>query len=209
MMGQDVREFGALQLDGLREVANIGAGHAATALSQLTNRRIWVDVPQIRVASMEAVPELLGRGNELVATVVMQVLGDLAGRTIQVFPGATAARLASILLGQPEVSFPDGFGEMERSAIKEAGNILASAYLTALSEFLGMMLLTSIPALALDQAAATLTAGTLDSAAGTEYVFCIDTLFKINENQVPVSGHFLLVPDAASLPLILRAIRLV
>jgi chemotaxis protein CheC len=207
-MNHDVRELEPLQLDGLKEVANIGAGHAATALSQLTSRRIGLDTPEIRVARLEEVPELLGRADELVATVVMQVLGDLAGRTIQVFPGPTASRLASILLNRPEVPFPDGFGEMEKSAIKEVGNILASAYLTALSDLLGMMLLTSIPALAMDQAAATLTAGAIDGAAGGEYVFCIDTLFRINEEEIPVSGHFLLVPDAATLPLILRAIRL-
>jgi chemotaxis protein CheC len=207
-MISDVRDLKPLQLDALREVANIGAGHAATALSQLTNRRILVDVPQIRIAALEEVPELLGRGEDIVATVVMQVLGDIAGRTIQVFPGATASRLAAILLRRAEVPFPDGFGEMELSALKEAGNILASAYLTALSDFLGMMLLTSIPALALDHAAATLTGGTLELTEGSEYVICIDTVFKINEREPPVSGHFLLVPDAGSLPLILRAIRL-
>jgi chemotaxis protein CheC len=207
-MIHDVRELGAIQLDALREVANIGAGHAATALSQLTNRRIWLDVPEIRVAPIEEVPELLGQADEVVATVVMQVLGDLAGRTIQVFPAATASRLASILLNRAELVFPDGFGEMELSALKEVGNILASAYLTALSDFLGMMLLTSIPALAVDQAAATLTGGTIDAAEGSEYVFCIDTRFKMNESDTPVSGHFLLVPKAGPLPLTTRPIRL-
>lgn len=207
-MIQDVRDLGALQLDALREVANIGAGHAATALSQLTNRRIWVDVPEIRMAPLEEVPELLGRSGDLVATVVMQVLGDLAGRTIQVFPGTTASRLVSILLGRPEASFPDGLGEMELSALKEVGNILASAYLTALSDFLGLILLTSIPSLALDEVAATLTSGLVDMAERTEYVFCIDTCFRMNEQEPPVSGHFLLVPDSGSLSLILRAIRL-
>lgn len=207
-MIQDVRDLGVLQLDALREVANIGAGHAATALSQLTSRRIWLDVPEIRIVPLEEVPRLLGREDEMVATVVMQVLGDLAGRTIQVFPGATAARLASILLRCSEPAFPDGFGEMERSALKEAGNIIASAYLTALSDFLGLILLTSIPSLALDDVAATLSGGLFDQAELTEYVFCIDTRFRLGEQDPPVSGHFLLVPDAGSLPLILRAIRL-
>lgn len=207
-MISDVRELGELQLDALREVANIGAGHAATALSQLTNRRIWVDVPEIRMTALEGVPDLLGRQDEVVATVVMQVLGDLAGRTIQVFPGATANRLISILLGREVEDFPDGLGEMELSALKEAGNILASAYLTALSDFLGLILLTSIPSLALDDVAATLSGGLFDQAELTEYVFCIDTRFRLGEQDPPVSGHFLLVPDAGSLPLILRAIRL-
>src|SRR5690606_24015214 len=107
----DVRELGTLQLDALREVANIGSGHAATALSQLTGRRIWVDAPQIRVVTVEDVGMLTGRADEIVACVVMQVLGDLAGRTIQVFPEHTASRLAGILLRKGDVPFPDGFGE--------------------------------------------------------------------------------------------------
>lgn len=204
----DVRELGSLQLDGLREVANIGAGHAATALSQLTNRRIWVDVPRIRVIRIEDVPELVGEPDEVVATVVMQVVGDIAGRTIQIFPGPTASRLAGILLGRPDVAFPKAFAEMEKSALNEAGNILASAYLTALSEFLGMLLLTSVPALAIDLAAAALTSGSFGAGEEIEHLFCIDTLFRLSETEQALSGHFLLLPDSASLPVILRAIRL-
>lgn len=208
-MINDVRGLDVLQLDGLREAANIGAGHAATALSQLTNRLILVDVPQIRVVRLEEVAELIGRADEVVATVVMQVVGDLAGRTIQVFPAEAASRLTSILLHCPPVEFPAGFGEMERSAITEVGNILASAYLTALSDFLGMLLLTSVPGLAIDLAAATLTSGVVGSGEESEYVICIDTLFNLNEVNAAVSGHFLLLPDKGSLPVILRALRLV
>lgn len=204
----DVRELGELQLDGLREVANIGAGHAATALSQLTNRRVLVDVPRIRIVHVGEVPNLIGDPNHVVATVAMQVLGDLAGRTIQVFPGATACRLTEILLGRAAPPFPDGFGEMEMSVVKEAGNILASAYLTALSDFLGMLLLTSVPGLAIDMAGAVLTSGSLGVNEGSEYLICIDTLFKMDEKEESLSGHFLLLPDAGTLPVILRAIRL-
>jgi chemotaxis protein CheC len=204
----DVRELGTLQLDGIREVANIGAGHAATALSQLTNRRIWVDVPQIRIIRLEDVADMIGPPDEVVASVVMQVLGDLAGRTIQIFPGPTASRLAAILLRRPAIEFPGGFGVMEQSALKEAGNILASAYLTALSEFLGMLLLTSVPGFAIDLAAAVLTSSSLGIDDGSEYVICIDTLFRMDEEAEALTGHFVLLPDAASLPTILRAIRL-
>ena len=204
----NVRELGALQLDGLREVANIGAGHAATALSQLTNRRIMVDVPRLRVVPLEEVAELTGKPEQVVAAVLMQVLGDLTGRTVQVFPGPTASRLAAILLGRQHVQFPEGFGELEQSALKEAGNILGGAYLNALSEFLGMLLLTSVPGLAIDMAAAVLTASYLNFGEVEDHVLCIDTLFRIDERQEAALGHFLLLPDNASLGVILRAIRL-
>jgi chemotaxis protein CheC len=130
----DPRGLGALQLDGLREVANIGAGHAATALSSLTNRRIGVDVPEIRVVRLEDVASLMGEPDEVVAAVLMQVLGDATGRTIQVFSGDSASRLTGILLGRDPVPFPTGFGELEQSALKEVGNILVGAYLNALGD---------------------------------------------------------------------------
>ncbi len=204
----DVRELGTLQLDALREVANIGSGHAATALSQLTGRRIWVDAPTIRVVPVEEVAGLTGGQDEVVACVVMQVLGDLAGRTIQVFPGATASRLAGILLRRDDIGFPDGFGEVEKSALKEAGNILGAAYLNALSDFLGMLLLTSVPGLAIDLAGAVLTSGTIQDTDEGDHLICIDTIFRMDEEQEALKGHFLLVPDPDSLQVILRAIRL-
>src|SRR6266850_1491336 len=67
---EDVRDLKALQLDALREVANIGAGHAATALSQLTHRRIMISVPQINIERMEEVPGLIGEPQEVSAAVL-------------------------------------------------------------------------------------------------------------------------------------------
>ena len=204
----DVRDLGDLQLDALREVANIGAGHAATALSQLTERRVDVDVPQIRIVRLEEVAGLTGQEDEVVAAVLMLVLGDITGRTVHIFPAATASRLAGILLNRENVPFPDGFGELEESALKEAGNILAGAYLNALSDFLGMLLLTSVPGLEIDFAAAVLTSSYLNFGETNDYVFSIDTVFRLDEQDEPLRGHLLLLPDAASLRAILQAIRL-
>ena len=204
----DVRGLGALQLDALREVANIGAGHAATALSSLTNRRIGVDVPEIRVLRLEDVATLMGDPGELVAAVLMQVVGDVTGRTIQAFSGDSASRLAGILLNRDPVPFPDGFGDLEQSALKEVGNILVGAYLNALSDFLGMMCLMSVPSLALDMAGAVFTSGYLNFGEENDHVFCIDTSFHLNDGGGMLRGHFMLLPDAASLEVILRAMGL-
>src|SRR5213594_2917417 len=80
---EDVRDLKALQLDALKEVANIGAGHAATALSQLTHRRIMISVPEINIARLEEVPSLIGDPQEVVAAVLMHMLGDLTGHVHQ------------------------------------------------------------------------------------------------------------------------------
>ena len=201
----DVRELNELELDGLKEVANIGAGHAATALSQLTGRRIVVDVPALRILRLEEVPELTGDPEEVVAVVVMQVLGDATGRTVQVFPAEAARALAGILLGRPAAGPVTEFDELQRSALKEAANILAGAYLNALSEFLGMLLLTSVPAFAVDMAGALLTASQLSGGEPDDHVLCIDTLFRMDDRAEAVRGHFILLPDRVALRIILRA----
>lgn len=206
---RDIRELGEHELDALREVANIGAGHAATALSQLTNRRILVDVPQIRFAGLR-VEEAEGQGSaqpDLEATVSMQVLGDITGRTMQVFPGPTASRLAGILIGSPDVSFPEAFGELEQSALKEAGNIIAGAYLNALSDFMGMLLLMSVPSMRI--APDSLMVSLRDTPReGDELVLLMETNFQMEGDERPLKGHFILVPDSASFEAIFEAIRL-
>src|SRR5687768_5532713 len=99
---EDARQLKALQLDALREVANIGAGHAATALSQMTNRTIMISVPEVNVRPLEEVSDMLGKPDAVVAAVLMQMMGDLTGRTLVLFPERSAQRLCDILLRRPE-----------------------------------------------------------------------------------------------------------
>src|SRR5947209_19915923 len=95
---EDVRDLKALQLDALKEVANIGAGHAATALSQLTHRRIMISVPEINIARLEEVPSLIGDPQEVVAAVLMHMLGDLTGRTLLLFTEPVGGQVCELML---------------------------------------------------------------------------------------------------------------
>ena len=202
----DVRTLKALQLDALREVANIGAGHAATALSQMINSTIMISVPTINVSRLEEVPPQVSAPEEPVAAVLMHMLGDLTGRTLLVFPKPTAIRLAELMLKRPHGSSSD-LGEMEQSAIKEAGNILSSAYMNALSDFMGMMLLPSPPSLAVDMSTAVLTTAYLQFGSDRDYVFCVESEFFMTDVNERLRGFFLLLPDPGSLQAILRAVR--
>ena len=203
---EDIRSRKAIQLDALREVANIGAGHAATALSQMTGDTIMISVPTINIARLEDVPPQISGPEEPVAAVLMNMLGDLTGRTLLVFPRPTAIRLAELMLRRPARA--DGeLGELEQSAIKEAGNILSGAYLNALSDFMGLMLLPSPPSLAIDMSSAVLTTAYLQFGTDRDYVFCVESEFHMQELAERLRGFFLLLPDVASLHAILRAVR--
>jgi chemotaxis protein CheC len=203
---EDVRDLKALQIDALREVANIGAGHAATALSQMTDRRIMITVPQIHVARLEDVANLLGAPTDVVAAVLMHMLGDLTGRTLLLLPETAARRLCDMLLRRP-AGTTTAFDVLEQSCLKEAGNILSGAYMNALSDFMGMLLLPSVPSLVVDLSAAVLTTTYLNFGHERDFVFCVETEFQI-EAEEGLRGYFLLLPDLASLKAIFDAIRL-
>ena len=196
------------QLDALRETANIGAGHAATALSQMTGGTIMITVPTVTIAALEDVPSQIADSEEPVAAVLMHMMGDLTGRTLLVFPRPTALRLAQLMLRRKEREDAE-FGELEQSAIKEAGNILSGAYMNALSELMGLMLLPSPPSLAVDMSAAVLTTAHLQFGADRDTVFAVETQFYLTGTREVLRGFFLLLPDVSSLQVLLRAIRVI
>ncbi len=197
----------ALRRDGLGEVATIGAGHAATALSQLTDRRIMISVPHVRRVSYAQVPEMVCAFGDHIAVVGMRMLGDLTGRALLAFGENDAARLCDLILRRPPGP-PRILGELEQSGLKEVGNILCSAYLTALSNFMGMMLLPSVPALIIGPTREAIAATVDPDEAETDLVFCVDTAFTAEGSDAPLTGTFLLMPDKASVRAILEAIRL-
>jgi chemotaxis protein CheC len=202
----DIRELDAAQLDAVREIANIGAGHAATALSQMTNRLVMIDVPEVSIVPLEEIDRVLGAPDEVMAAVMMKMLGDLTGRTVQLFPGPTAVRLTSLMMGGADPDFPDGFPDAHQSALKEVGNIIVGAYLNALSEFTGKLLLMSVPGFAIDMAAAIMATTYLNFGDARDYVFCVNTRMHLGDDHL--RAHFLLIPDEASLQVILQEMRL-
>ena len=202
----DLRTLDPLQLDALREVANIGAGHAATALSELTGRRVMVDVPAVSVVRLEDVGTVLGDPGMVVSAVILRVEGELEGRALQVFPETTAVAIASALT-RADAGPLMAFGEMERSTMLEVGNALTGAYLSALSMFIGKTTTTSVPALAIDMAAAVMTTGYLNFGEEEDHVFCMSTRLGFAD-RADLPAHFLLLPDGASLRVILRALHL-
>ncbi len=203
---EDVRNLKALQIDALREVANIGAGHAATALSQLTKQTIMITVPELTVARIEDVPDLMGDADAAVVAVLMHMLGDLTGRTLLMLPERDARVLVD-LLNRRELGATKAFGELEQSGIKEAANILGGAYMNALADFMGMMLLPSVPSLVIDLAGAVLTTAYLNFGHERDFVLCVQTDFIFQDVGHTLSGQFLLLPDLASLKAIFDAVR--
>ncbi len=202
----DVRDLTELQLDALREVASIGAAHAATALSQMTERATMIAVPEIKVMQLGAIPSLVGDSHQVVAAVSMHMLGDLTGRILLMVPEDDTRLLCDLLLRRDRGT-TTALEELEQSSFKETANIVGGAYLNALSDFLGMMLLPSVPSLVIDEVGSVSTSGHMKLGGGADFVLCVETEFHFKDNRDQLTGHFLLLPDTASITAIFDAIR--
>jgi len=195
----------AEQMDALTEVGNIGAGHAATALSQLIKKKIMISVPEVKVIELSEVETLLGDSNKLVAGIVMNVLGDLTAKILLLLTRESALSLADMLL-QKEVGSSKVLSEVGNSAIKETGNIVAGAYMNALNEFLGVMLLPSVPNLVFDIASAILSSLSDGFEGMSSKILSVETQFSEANDKV-INGYLLLIPDTPSIGVLLDAIK--
>ena len=191
------------QLDALREISNVGMGHAATALSQLTGKTIHLDVPRVKLLETAAMPEFLGGAERIVVGVWLRMLGNAQGNILMIFPRENAARILEKLLPRAGAG-GDGLTELEISALKEVGNILASAYLNALGEMLRMTLIPSVPVISIDTAGAVLARALAEFGEAGGVTLAIDTeFFGADEG---VNSQFFLLPAPSSLDVILATL---
>jgi chemotaxis protein CheC len=193
------------QIDAFKEVGNIGAGHAATALSQLIKKKIMINVPEVKVIKISEVENLIGDKNSLVAGIVMNVLGDITAKLLLLLTRDAALHLADMLLQHP-AGTTKVMNEMGNSAIKETGNILSGAYMNALNEFLGVMLLPSVPNLVFDITSAILASLSEGFEAMSSHIICVETQFS-EVNERVIKGYMLLIPDVPSIQVLLNAIK--
>jgi chemotaxis protein CheC len=182
--------------DALQEIGNVGAAHAVTALSQLLERTVMISVPRVQTVTPSQVAGLCGNPDALMAGVAFHVVGDASARILLMLPRNGAMELVDLLLRSP-VGSTKVLNELGNSTVRETGNIMASAYLNALSDFLAMLLLPSVPNLVFDIAGAILGL----SAEGVEKkggeLIVVDNAF--NAEGSGISGHLMLFIDASSL----------
>ncbi len=126
--------FEAFELDVLKEVGNIGAGNAATALSRLLDKPVDMAVPKVSLLPFEEVAERVGGSEQIVLAVFLRVEGEAPGNMFFIIEEASARRILRQLLSM-NIEEKDGYSEMELSALCEIGNILAGSYLSSLADF--------------------------------------------------------------------------
>lgn len=194
-MLNDFERFGEAQLDVLREVGNIGAGHAATALSKLLDKPIDMEVPRVRLVPFDDIAAKVGGTEAVVVAIFLRVEGEAPGNLFLLLSIESARKLL-LLLPRMESSGGEPFTELEISALSEIGNILAGSYLSSLADFTRLQLAPTVPGFAVDMAGAILTYGLLSYGIMGDRAMLIETSFF--EGAERVEGDLFFIPDPDS-----------
>ncbi len=196
----DFESLNSLQLDVLKELGNIGAGNAVTALGKMIDKKIHMQVPKVELLEFDKVGDMLGGADTPAVGVLFRFEGEITGNIMFLLPIHSARTLLEILTDKTGDS--EEFSSMEESALEEAGNILVSAYISSLCVLTGMRLNISVPALAIDMVGAILSVPIIQFGQIGDRVLLIETQFS--EGDFSVKGDFLLIPDVGSFEKLLR-----
>ncbi len=204
-----IDKISSIHLDILKEIGNIGAGNAATALSKLLNKKIDMKVPDVRIVSFDEMMNMAGGAETVVAGVFLRIEGDAPGSMFFVLPISQATKFIQDMLGDENYQLGSSHqNEIGLSALQELGNILSGSYLSSLSDFTNLSLYPSVPALSIDMFGAIISYGLIELSHVSDYAIVIDTALNEDEslNMECVKGHFFLLPDPKSFPKIFTAL---
>ena len=188
-----------LQLDALRELANIASGTAASALSQMLDREIELSVPRALVLELADAVDACGDPERTVATVMLSVRGDLDGIVLLLIGAQDSRRLCALLGVEPDSEEGD-------SALREIGNILGTSYLNGLAGVTGLGLEPTAPQLHVDMLGAIISSLLARTAGATEQAFLLES--ELDVASEPCAISFLLLPTSGGIEGLLAPLHL-
>lgn len=195
-------------LDVLKEIGNIGAGNAMTALSQLINAKVDMEVPIVNLLGFSEIGTLMGGEEQIMVGIYLAIEGDITGSIMFLVELSSAKHLVNkLMMGYGSGDSDDNsFNDMERSAMKEISNIITGAYLNSLSTLTNMKIYPSPPDLVIDMASAILSVPAIEFGALGDKILLIQSQFF---DDILIDGYFMLIPDLESYPKILSSLGII
>lgn len=195
-------EINTVYFDVLKEIGNIGAGNATTALAKMLDMKIDMKVPKVELLEFAALAAVISQEDEPVMGILLEVQSDIAGSMMFFLELDSAHYLVNRLMCR-DVDNRDEFTEMDLSALKEIGNIISGSYLSALSSLTNMTITSSVPYLCIDMAGAILSVPAIEFGKYGDKALLIQTEFG---DEVMINGYFILLPELDSYEKILSSL---
>jgi len=203
----NLSQIDSLKIDALREVSNIGAGHAATALSELVGQKVIINIPDIRIYPLQDILQKVAETEEVLVGVQIGLSGPINGKTLLLFTETESKNFAACLLGQSPSEMVSLDARAE-SALKEAANILTCAYMNAIGEMMDFVVIPTTPNLVSGRPQDILTLLISQGRAAEDPTISINNEFKFLDRQAIFKGFYLLLSDIQSLVNIFKALHL-
>lgn len=185
-----------MQLDVLKEIGNIGSGNATTALSSMIGKMVDIEVPRVQFLKFQDAIDAAGGAEKNIAGVLVRINGDIDGMILFLFEFALIDYILGNLFGK-KIENIDQLDDIDRSALKEIGNIMASSYVNAIAQLAGMNIFVDIPELAVDMLGAIVSVPAVEVGEISDKLLFIDNNMIID--KVNVTSKILLVPSVSSL----------
>lgn len=198
-------ELNSMYFDVLKEIGNIGAGNATTAVATMLNLKLNMEVPTVKLMAVQELNTAIGSEEEEIVGIYLQVQTDIEGSLMFLLKMGAAHYLVNRLMGRPN-DYQQDFDEMDLSAMKEIGNIFASSYLSALATMTNLTITPSVPYLAVDMAGAILSIPAIQFGQYGDNALLIETSFG---SDVMLDGYFILLPELDSYDKILESLGIV
>jgi chemotaxis protein CheC len=195
-MFKSYEELSELQLDAIREVASIGSGNAATALSSLLSQQVKINVPHVSLMEFDDAMKILGGPETIACGILVRLSGDMKGVILYL----QELDFINVILKSVFNKTVDSYEKLEEldiSALVEIGNIGISSYINSLASFAGMDVQLSVPALCINMAGAMVTVPMAEYGYETNKMMLLDGNFWCGGNEV--SSKLLLAPEITSL----------
>jgi chemotaxis protein CheC len=195
-----IEKITPVHLDILKEIGNIGAGHAAAALSTMLHKKMNMKVPNVRILSFDEMIDSAGGPERVVASIFLRIEGEAPGNIFFVWPLPQAANFIKQMTNETDFSFNQHpYSEMSMSALEELGNILSGSCLSSLSDFTKLHLYLLPPSLSIDMVGATISFGLIEISQVSDFAIVIDTeITEDGEQTGKINGHFFLLLDPDS-----------
>lgn len=191
----DVMTLTAFQRDVLREVGGIGAGHAATALSQLVDHPVTLEVPQVDIVRIHDVPHMFGGPERLATAVHSRIIGDISGYIVFIAEQDASLAFVDLLRGRPTGTTVTQSAD-DAALLTHAASLLISSYLAAIARMADLYALPTSPAYACDMGGALLEAVFSEAEHHAEEAIMLRTALVNEMVAADVAVFFLPDPDS-------------
>lgn len=197
-----LEDVNSMYVDVLKEIGNIGAGNATTAIANMLGLRIDMEVPNVQLLEVSKLGSAICAEDETIVGIFLEVQNDIEGSMMFLLKMDSAHYLVNSLMMR-EQSYQEPFDEMDLSAMKEIGNIIAGSYLSALSSMTNLVIVPSVPYIAVDMAASILSVPAIQFGQYGDNALLIETEF---EADMAINGYFILMPEQDSYDKILTSL---